>query len=366
MPITQLRLARFRNHFESIFEVGNADTIFLNGPNGAGKTSVLEALHLCATGIGMRSRRDKELMMFDKEGYRIDFSFDDGRNFSLKYLQKDGRTAFHDDVEFSKWLELIGILRMTCLKPDDIELIEGAPAVRRRFLDILLSQMDKKYFSALCRYRRALKQAYRAERSNHLKLAGSFSQLMIEDMPYIFLKRDWVVKKLSEIISLIALKKFSDMTIELEYKPAIPSLQVPVDWNKISETCLKENIEFENAGVFHRYGPLRDEVILKFNGIKFRQFGSQGQKRIGAILLKIAESSILSEGYGHVILVDDVFGELDSVTRDFLLELLKNSKGQVWIAGTETEIFENRWQNWRKFELKSGRIEKITNSGIIS
>ncbi len=357
MKIDRLRVLQFRNHHDTVVAAAGAPLVLLEGPNGAGKTSLLEAVHLLATGVGLKTRRDSEFVRFGADGYRVEIRFADGRDLALRYREEEGRTAFADGTELPRWTDLVGRMRLVSLDPSDLDLVAGGPAERRRFLDIMLSQDDRRYFDALRRYRRALRQVGSLP-VGRARVAGSFHRILEEEMPAIFAARAAAVERLGRHLSALLGEAGLPGMLRLEYRPAAPKEAPSPDWRAVAALCVSEGRKLEAAGIPNPFGPVRDEVLIVRDGVSLRRFGSQGQKRVACLLLRLAEHRFLSEGGAEaLILVDDVLGELDRSVVTALLGLLKAGRGQVWIAGTDISTYEELWPNRAFFGIRSGSLQ---------
>lgn len=360
MRITSLRLIRFRNHLETRIEPGAARAVLLRGPNGAGKTSLLEAIHLVATGIGVKTRRDQDFVRFGSDGYRIEIGLAAPSTLALRFRNDEGRRAEVDGGPLPRWIDIIGRLRMTLLRPDDIALIEGAPDLRRRYLDVMLCQADRVYFDALRRYRRAQRQMTRVD-PRDVRLTAPFRRLLHAEMPTIFERRARCAEALSRHLRTMAETMGLRATLELEYAPGIPADAVGRDWKSAADRCLEEWNRLERVAAIAPFGSGRDDLRLAMDGVPARRFGSQGQKRILALLLRLAEARYLSEVAGDdaIILLDDVLGELDEERTRALCGLLGGLAGQVWIAGTRTAAIEEFWPDRIGFDIMDGSLQGV-------
>lgn len=353
MNVATLSLVQFRSHLSSSFPTNGAPLVLLSGANGSGKTSVLEALYLLAAGIGIKTRRDSELVRFDSDGYRVAAETSEGLKVALKFQPAAGRTAFVDDVALTRWGDLIGRIRATLLKPDDIGIIEGGPELRRRFVDVMLCQSERAYLDSLRRYRRAYKQKNVPQR---ISVSAPFEKLMAEEMPLIFAARAAACESLKASANTVLSRMGDGRHLELRYKPAVPAGSAS-DWKFAAARCIEESRRLEAAGVPSVFGPGRDEIEILLDGVNLRKYGSQGQKRLVAIVLKVAEAERLSQsGSGALILVDDVLGELDAARNAALLEILSGSGKQVWIADTDVKSYEEHWPMSAKFDIKDGFV----------
>jgi DNA replication and repair protein RecF len=360
MRITSLRLLRFRNHLETRIVPGVARAVLLRGPNGAGKTSLLEAIHLVATGIGVKTRRDQDFVRFGSDGYRIEIGLEAPSTLALRFRNEEGRRAEADGALLPRWTDLIGRLRMTLLRPDDIALIEGAPDLRRRYLDVMLCQADRSYFDALRRYRRAQRQMTRVD-PRDVRLVTPFRRLLHAEMPMIFERRARCVEELRRHLRAMAETMGLRAALDLEYAPGIPADAAGRDWKGAADRCLEEWNRLDRVAAFAPFGPGRDDLRPMMNGVPARRFGSQGQKRILALLLRLAEARFLSEVAGDdaIILMDDVLGELDEERTRALCGLLGGLAGQVWIAGTNLSTMEEFWPDRVEFDIVDGSLQGV-------
>lgn len=356
MILSSFRLASFRNHLDSRLETRGRKAVLLEGPNGAGKTSVLEAIHLLATGIGFRTRRDADLARFGSDGYRLDAvapEFD----LTLRYRADAHREAILRGAPLARWSDMIGRIWMTALRPDDLALVEGAPAERRRFLDVMLCQKERPYFDSLRRWKRAWKQRQRGDARDRA-VAASFAALALEEMPRLFAARARTCDELDRHARMIREELALSGVLAVVYRPAIPKRCEPGDWETAAKLCLQEARRCEALGLLAPCGPGRDELDIALDGVPLRTFGSQGQKRLAALVLRLAEARFLSaDDHAALVLVDDVLGELDAERKNAFLGVLSRVPGQIWLADTSTKIYEECFQNRVKFDIKSGTVQ---------
>lgn len=366
MRLQRLSLTRFRCHHSTILETDSRERVLVRGPNGSGKTSILESLHLLASGIGIRTRRDVEFAMFGGEGWRIAVATSAGPALSLKWTADAGRAASIDDVTLSSSGQLIGRLRMTLLRPEDIRIVEGGPSDRRQFLDVMLCQRDAAYLAALRRWRRARKQATAAAMgglgSPGLRSIKPFLEAEAEVYPVIASARARACSELEAGINARLGTLGVPGHIGLTYRPALPKDATgpasSSDWIEAGRCVARESERVLALGQPSPFGPGRDELRFTLDGTPLRVYGSQGQKRLASLLLRLTEAALLSTSTSPaLVLVDDVTGELDADRLTAFLGLLDALPGQVWVAATGTKIYEDRWQNWVRFDIKGGALQ---------
>lgn len=366
MRVLRLSLARFRCHHSTILATEGRERVLVRGPNGSGKTSLLEAIHLLASGIGIRTRRDAEFAMFGSDGWRIAAGIEGGPELALKWTADEGRAARIDDLPLASSGQLIGRLRMTLLRPEDIRIVEGGPSDRRQFLDVMLCQRDPSYLVALRRWRRARKQATAAAMGG----AGSpgsrsikpFLAAEAEAFPVIAAARARVCGELEAGINARLGLLGIPGHIGVLYRPALPKdasgYAATGDWSEAGRCVARESERVLALGQPSPFGPGRDELRFTLDGTPLRMYGSQGQKRLASLLLRLSEAELLStSSTPALVLVDDVTGELDADRLTAFLGLLDALPGQVWVAATGTKIYEDRWQKWVRFDIKGGALQ---------
>lgn len=361
MILDRLELIRFRCHRETILSTEFSPRVLVRGPNGSGKTTCLEAVHLLASGIGLRTRRDAEFAQFGERGWRVSSVPAGGPRLWLKWTVEGGREARIDETPLASSGLLIGRLRMTLLKPEDIRLIEGGPADRRQFLDVLLCQDDPGYLASLRRWRRAHKQVLAAMVSGARSLRA-FLQAACDEIPMLVSARGRACAALEAAVNARAGTMGFTGSIGVTYRPALPKMASELassgDWTGAASVVAREAERLLAVGQPSPWGPGRDEVVFTLDGVSLRTYGSQGQKRIVTLLLRLAEASVLSRADDPaLVLVDDVTGELDADRFSAFLGLLDALPGQVWVAATGTKNYEERWSKWVRFDIKGGALQ---------
>ncbi len=231
--------------------------------------------------------------------------------------------------------------------PTDLQIIQGGPALRRRFLDMEISQFSRPYLSELQRFTHALRRRNALLRSDRpidqlAKDFESYERLIAESSMEIHRIRasviDDLARRASEIYSLFGGGETMGMTYRhflrlLDEKDGDDPLQA-IQW-RLSRDRLNDR---RMGGT--RLGPHRDDFLLTLNGKNAQEFGSQGQQRSCALALRIAEVALMEERTGHrpVLLLDDLASELDQGRRLRLLQML-SEKGQVFLTTTRKEDF---------------------------
>ncbi len=363
MHVRSLRLSHFRN-YDSL-EVGFHPqlNLFL-GPNAQGKTNILEALYCLSTTRSFRAASDEEMIQFGRGEGAIEgvLRREEGEQaIRLELRQGKNKALFLDGKKQKKLSLLLGRLPAVVFSPDDLFLVKGGPALRRRYLDLTVLQMDQGYLAHLQQYERALKQRNSLLRQ---KVPEMQSQLSVWEEPLarhgaaLMLRRREAARKLSDFAG----EALGDLTggaerFEVRYEPNLP-LDGPE--SSVADQMLRALAQArreEMARGVTVVGPHRDDLGLWANGQLLRKFGSQGQQRTGALALKLAQLSLLAEGCrtAPLVLFDDVMAELDAKRRAFFLNRLQQG-GQAFLTGTSANDFSAASKAARIFSVEGGKV----------
>lgn len=360
MLLRELKLKNFR--LFSQIEIRFSEQVnIINGMNGVGKTSVLESLYYTALTKSFRTKNDKYAIQHDKDYFNINTSFVSTSETIFKprifYSVEEGKHLFIDDRQVTKFSEYIGTVPCVLLTLDDLKLTLGSPAERRRFLDVLLAQVSPVYLDNLKNYRRSLLQrnallAY-YEGLYIQKELEAWNDKLVEHGTAIIQKRRDLVDYLNNSLGA-QYNRFlkTDEAITVSYQSTL----APGSENIARQFYdrLKRSYQIERQRATTMVGPHRDDLEFFKNGKSFREFGSQGENKTLVIALKLSEWEYLSRSRNikPILLLDDIFGELDQYRIQALIEVL-NSIGQAFITTT-----------MEKFPCPGNRI--LINNGQIT
>jgi len=386
-------------------DVGPSVNIFF-GKNAQGKTNLIEAIYLCACARSHRTSRDKDLIIRNKNDsdnnetfYQVILDFFSGsdtnieESVSIRYEEDEGkkpkRTAFHNMVPFERFQDYVGLFHAVIFAPEDLQLVKEGPSVRRRFMDILISQIKPSYFFNLQRYSRLLVQRNSVIKSikSHLSGDGLTNDQKMEisfwDYPLSEAAAKIITDRIyySEKIMKYAVKNHRQISedkeiLDIKYKTISGVMddekkKDPYKYEKeIEESYLKKltNSHKEDCerGITIA-GPHRDDLELYLNGDNARLFASQGQQRSASLSLKLAEMMLMEEETKEtpVLLLDDVFSELDAGRRKCLLSNIKDA--QVFLTCTDrfyvnsfvSESIEKD-KNVSFYEVKDGSVSLVS------
>ncbi|MBR3929247.1 MAG: DNA replication/repair protein RecF [Clostridia bacterium] len=366
MRITSIQLQGFRNYDDACILPCDGITVF-TGNNAQGKTNILEAVYLSCTGRSHRTVHDKEMIKtgHDFARVRVEARRADGmHDVEIALSRTDRRKIKVAGNTVSKSGEMLGHITGVLFAPEDLRMVKDGPAERRRFVDMELSQLRPKYYYALQRYARALKQrgALLKEASVHpsaVSMIDMFDEQLAESGALIMdMRRDFIRKlsvKAGEVHAHVSggLEKLS-----VEYCPSVVSEESGEKLqNEIYET-LKRARNIDLKRMVTSIGPHRDDVRMNLNGMDARAYGSQGQVRTCALSMKLSELKIMTEESGEapVLMLDDVMSELDPGRRRMLLNML--SGVQTFVTCTDTEDLAGA-ECGRIFSVHSATLEEV-------
>lgn len=367
MRIEGLYLKDFRNYCTLDLKMEKNITILV-GDNAQGKTNILESIFLLSTGHSHRTTRYQEILRWNSSSFIVKAKFTrQGMEHIIEYrfMEENKKKAYYIDGLESKWKDIMGQITTVFFSPEDLLLVKGMPVLRRRFLDIEISQVNPAYFNFLQQYGRILFQ-----RNNTLRLIREGKQsedlLDIWDTQLadfgerIIIKRIETVKKLSLLARLMH-RKITDgkEDLYLQYKSPSEYVKNSDLTKRIIIDELKTNRRMDIARANTSVGPHRDDLSFSVNGNDLRTFGSQGQQRTGILALKLAELEYMKSEAGEypILLLDDVLSELDGERRKYLVETIKD-RVQTFITTTGVDNLDIPFDKSDVVYVKNGHIRR--------
>jgi DNA replication and repair protein RecF len=322
-----LETVGFRNLADRALEFP-ARGVVLTGANGQGKTNLLEAAGYPVLFRSLRGAADAELVRFEQPGFRVAVRFDDRNRereaaavFAL--LGRKKRLSI-DGADAPRLVDAAGAWLTVAFQPADVALASGPAALRRQYLDRVLALSDRHYLVALSRYRAALAQRNAALRQQRPDLASAFDgPLAAAGARLVSARVAWVAEQREPFAAeLVALGESG--TVELEYS-GDPALADAGTW----PAALAAAADRDRARSMTSVGPHRDDLVLRRDGRRLRDYGSTGQQRSAAIGLRLLEWATLSRARGAppVLLLDDAFAELDAERQRRLSDRLLSGSG---------------------------------------
>ena len=336
--LVDLRLQHFRSYNDASFEFSPGVNIIV-GPNASGKTNLLEAILVLTSGNSYRAR-DGELVQFDHEWARIDSHLASGASRSLKLqLETAPNKLYELDGKSYKRLTLNHALPVVLFEPNHLQLLSGSPERRRDYLDDLLEQTTASYGSLRRQYRRTL-----AQRNALLKHAtvASHSQLFAWDIRLSQLAGQVVRARnaLAEQLNTTLPGLYRALSSSKTKVSVVYSHQWPID-NYETQLLkkLEASAELDQERGFTGAGPHREDLAVLFGDRPAQQTASRGETRTAVLALKIIELKIIEaarDGQAPLLLLDDVFSELDGKRRHALTDYL--APYQTFITTTDAEL----------------------------
>ncbi|MEW8956778.1 DNA replication/repair protein RecF [Clostridium sp.] len=360
MYVKYLQLKDYRNYELLSIDLVKGVNVF-KGDNAQGKTNVLESIYYCGFGKSHRTSKDKELIRWDKENSIINLHVSRERldkKININILKNGKKAITINSIKINKISELIGTFNVVMFSPEDLRVVKESPGVRRKFIDMEISQLNPKYYHSLVQYNKVLN-----ERNIILKKRTSDSAMIDIYDEQLSSFGEYIIKKRLEYLNKLNIHGkdiHRDITsnkedIEFRY---ITSVDLSKDIKENLKSNLaanrKKDIDKGNTSV----GPHRDDLGIYLNQIDAKSFGSQGQQRTAVLTMKFASLKIIKELTGEypVLLLDDVLSELDINRKKYILSSIDDIQTIITCTGIE-DINENLQGNYKVFNVEEGHIE---------
>ncbi len=355
MWIKKIKLNNFRNYQEQEINFEKNINIFY-GENAQGKTNIIEAIFLCSLGKSFRAKKDSEMIKLNEKYSLIEIEYEKSdRDGKIKIELGDKKNIFINGIKIKKLSELLGKINTVIFIPDDINILKGGPQNRRRFLDIMISQLRPNYMHILNLYLKTIEQRNKylrqiKEEKKDEKLLDIWDEKLSEYAIKICEYRKEFIEKITKKIENI----HNDITNQKE-KIEINYITECDDKEKYLK-LLKERRKLDIIKGFTTKGVHRDDFVIYINKKEINIYGSQGQNRTAMLSLKLSELQVIKDEIGEypILLLDDFMSELDSNRRKNFLENIKNT--QVIITGTEKLDIENL--EYLEYNVSNGKIFK--------
>lgn len=333
MRIKSILLKNFRLYDETFFQFGPGLNV-ITGPNAKGKTSILEALYLLISGGSFRTSQLSDMIRHGTDYFLVEARFekeDMEHQLRFAYNGKEKRIV-HNGNPCKSVAKMYGLLRGVAMTPDDVALVKGAPAVRRDFIDVQLSQIDPTYAHFLDRYQRAMKQRNALLKLKQLESLTSWEHEMALAAEYIVPRREKGAKDLEQV-GAVMLNRISDSkeSFGLSYKTEIPGREAA------AYKAVWEGTRERDFYVGHTTAGLhKDDLFVSIGNKEARYFGSEGQQRSCTTSLKFAswDQLRIHSQIKPLMLIDDIGVSLDLQRRERLFRSLEHL-GQVFVTSAE-------------------------------
>ena len=338
MKVLRLSLRDFRSYEAAELRPGASLTI-VAGPNGAGKTNLLEALYFACTGRSCRTANEREVVRFGATLTRLELETEDeqGRHqVSVGFQPGEPKRLRADGAPVERLTESSARPLVAVFLPDRLELVLGAPALRRAHVDQVVAALwpgragTRREYSAALAQRNALIAAVRTGRAGRDSLPAWDAALARHGVQ-LMSDRAEVVDRLRDRFAAHAGALGLEGEAELAYRPRSRAQSAEALAAELAE---RTDSDLERG--FTGHGPHRDELALRREGRELRAYGSRGQVRLGLLALLLAERDELAaeRGASPLLLLDDVMSELDAPRRTRLVDVLR-AGGQTIVTATE-------------------------------
>lgn len=357
MKCNSVRAASFRNIESAEVEFSPGVNLLL-GDNAQGKTNLLEAICFFSMGKSFRGAKENEFISFGEKNSVLSLDFSDSvrdQNLTINFRRDKTRQVEQNGMKIGRMSEMIGIFRAVLFCPEHLNIIKEGPAMRRSYLDVAISQLRPVYLRALQNYNHVLMQ-----RNKLIKAAWEDRKTFDDTIEY------WSAQLAHEAAAITKTRLsyirsaekelcacFADMTGGRETPEIVYDSSFHVSAEDAEDVKKTEQLFFEQLMTGHDreigagatlWGTHKDDLDIRLNGKSARIYASQGQQRSLALGLKIAESAISRNMTGEepVLLLDDVFSELDSSRREYLVSRLTGRQVIMTACGDTADVISGR------------------------
>ncbi|MCX7784840.1 MAG: DNA replication and repair protein RecF [candidate division WOR-3 bacterium] len=360
--------------FEGIRNLKDAELVFspyanyLFGANGAGKTSLLESIHYLAVGRSFRTYRDSEILKFNAEYFKIfglarlspeDPQFDSSATFSAEIrFSPQGKVAYRQNHKQDKLSSYLGWLPVVTILLSDIDLVAGSPHLRRNFLDLAISKVNKSYLQHLIEYRRVLAQRNKLLQEQANSLHYEVWESALAKYADLILKvREQVLPQLLNSAQKFLRTFLPNRNINFEYQTTI--LEQMHRQKEIQKMLAANRVKEQELG-YTTIGPHRDDIVIKESNLPIKKFASEGEMRLTALSLKMAEAEFLKTNYcTPLFLLDEVAAELDYNNTKKLLALIAEQGQFFYASAKELKDKTDHSKPGKIFYIDNGEIKKV-------
>ncbi len=372
MRIKSLKLLNFRNYKELNLDFSEGINIFI-GENGVGKTNILEAIYVLSLTKSNRYGTNLDLINHQEESTSL-IGEVDYLNYLKRYqvdISKNSKKVYINNQEIKRITDYISNFCVTTFMPSDIDIIKGSPSTRRNLLNIQIGELYNNYLKYVNEYNSLLK--IRNDYLKKLNINGNMDfkylevidQKMIEISLKIYYFRYFYVSEINKIIPVVFKKITNISNLQLEY---VNNLNLETyDEEKIKDLLknkFKKNLNKEIILGMTLNGVHRDDLIFKINSYDAKIYASEGQQKMIVIAYKISELLLFKKIKKEypVLLLDDVFSEIDVKKRNNIIKYLKSDIQVIITTNDILNIDKSLVDEAKIFKIKNGNIK--TKGGV--
>ena len=361
MQILDLKLVNFRNYDSLNLSFSKNNIIY--GKNGMGKTNLVEAIYVLALTKTFRSNNEKILIKDSKDFTKVIGRVkDDIANDYQINITKSGKLVKVDNNTYKKISDYISKIKIILFNPNDLQIIKDSPSIRRKLLNVSISEFDNQYLKLLSNYNKILKQ-----RNSYLKtlyinsnMSKDYLDILTNQLIDLGIKiheyRSNYIKDINKYITKIYEDICNIKDISIEYNSDFNDLDI----DKINKKY-KENQEKDMLLGITRFGVHHDDIIFKLNNKDIKEYGSEGQQKNAIIAYKLAEINVFKNNIGKlpILILDDLFSELDVEKINNILNIIDGDI-QTFITTTEIDKIDSKVINNSKiFHVIDGVVEEV-------
>ncbi len=360
MYLKTVEISNFRNIEKMSLMLNKNVNIFI-GKNAQGKTSILESIYVLAFTKSCKSTSEDELITIDKNFFRVKGSLKIGnlpKKLEVFYRKGDKITKINNK-NVSKISSYVSNMNVIMFSPDDLDIVKKAPSFRRNFINIELCQLYNDYLNTLNEYNKILKMRNDYIRKNYLNINYNYLDVitdsLVDRILVIYRYREEFFKSINSYIKEVFYKLSKFDGLEIVYKKSINCSKKEEIFNFFKDNYISD---IEKGSTM--YGPHRDDFIFCLDDVDLKLYGSQGLQRLAILAFKLAEINLFKEVKGSypVVLLDDIFSEIDLDKRKNLLKFIK-SNIQFIITTTDINNISNKiLDKATVFTVNNGMIKK--------
>ncbi|HPI02867.1 MAG: DNA replication and repair protein RecF [Candidatus Aerophobetes bacterium ADurb.Bin490] len=365
MYIKKIELSNLRNYSSIELDLVKGINVF-HGENGSGKTNIIEGVYWLSIGKSFRASDDKEIVKEGCDSCRVYSEAEVNgldKMFSLEYSADVRKKVIRiNNSRIKKMADVIGEIPVVLFSPEDIQIVKGEPVLRRKYIDQMLCQVSREYFETLSKYlkevshRNYLLKGIKEKKVSVSNLGVWNEQIKINGA-FLIMKRFEAMQELNSLLASKLTSEKNDVSINYLSKNFMSMKFDDVIYEY--ENHFKTKIDEEIVRGTTLIGPHRDDIEIFYNGKNAKAFASEGQQRVSAILLKLAEGLFIRERKNSypVVLLDDFSSELDNPNRGFIGRTLQQFK-QIIITTTYPENLKELTPA-RMFHVEHGKVSLV-------
>lgn len=373
MRIKRLKLTNFRNYSDLEIELSPNINLFI-GDNGEGKTNILESIYILSLTKSNRYGVEENLIKFSEEIAKIEGLIynEDVLKKQEVHITRGKKQLYINNKEIRKNRDYISNFCVIAFTPEDLEIVKGSPSIRRNMLNIDISQLHNTYISYLNEYNQVIKM--RNEYLKKMNLNGNsderylevLNNSMIDKAIKIYEYRYNFLEEINRLLPNIFKKMtgLSNLVIKFENSIGIEKFDSDAIRKKF-QSKLKRNFNAELMQGMTLTGPHRDDFSFYLNEMDMKNFASQGQQRMAVIALKISEIYLFKKEMGTypVLLLDDIFSEIDSKKRNKIIKFLEKDIQSIITTTDINDINEKILENATIYSVKNRKVTKKGKMG---